>query len=425
MLKRAGISARLNFLVGIFGVAVLSLVAIGYSAIGTQVTNQEGLVALATTKAAAQTVQYDFADFNGWQTAYAFDVAHQGAAAASDTAPSRKAFLETVARTRHDLATLRQLSASRPATDQAALTGVADGLDKFVRLDDQVVALYRRPDLASRKQADALVMGEEITIFNTAAAELRTFADTITSEQARTVKEAAASGSTALWLNVALGVAVLLLVVAISWFIGRSIRRPLIQLAESSDKMAGGDFDFTVDTTRSDEGGRALSALDRMKTTLTGLIDEMNHMSAEHDKGDIDVLIDADASSPAASAPMAQGVNDMVAGHIAVKKKAMAVVKAFGEGDFDAPLEQFPGKKAFINDTIEQVRTNLRALIADTTMLAEAARRRAGWTSAPTPAATRAGSATIVRGHQRHPGRGDRPADRGQPGAARRWRRAT
>jgi methyl-accepting chemotaxis protein len=70
---------------------------------------------------------------------------------------------------------------------------------------------------------------------------------------------------------------------------------------------------------------------------------------------------------------VAQGVNDMVNGHIAVKKKAMAVVRSFGKGDFDAPLEQFPGKKAFINETIEQVRANLRALISDTSRLVEAA----------------------------------------------------
>ena len=70
---------------------------------------------------------------------------------------------------------------------------------------------------------------------------------------------------------------------------------------------------------------------------------------------------------------MAAGVNKMVGGHIAVKKKAMAVVKAFGEGDFDAPLEKFPGKKAFINDTIEQVRANLKALITDTGTLSKAA----------------------------------------------------
>ncbi len=59
---------------------------------------------------------------------------------------------------------------------------------------------------------------------------------------------------------------------------------------------------------------------------------------------------------------MAQGVNDMVNGHIAEKKKAMAVVKAFGEGDFEMALEKFPGKKVFINEIIEQVRSNLKAV---------------------------------------------------------------
>ena len=46
----------------------------------------------------------------------------------------------------------------------------------------------------------------------------------------------------------------------------------------------------------------------------------------------------------------------------------------FGKGNFDAPLDAFPGKKAFINDTIERVRGNLRALITDTASLVDAAR---------------------------------------------------
>ena len=98
----------------------------------------------------------------------------------------------------------------------------------------------------------------------------------------------------------------------------------------------------------------------------------MNHMSAEHDAGDIDVKIPAEQFQ-GAFRTMAEGVNGMVFGHIAVKKKAMACLKEFGEGHFEAPLERFPGKKAFINETIEQVRTNLKALIADAVMLSQAA----------------------------------------------------
>jgi methyl-accepting chemotaxis protein len=70
---------------------------------------------------------------------------------------------------------------------------------------------------------------------------------------------------------------------------------------------------------------------------------------------------------------MAKGVNGMVNGHIAVKKKAMACIAEFGKGNFDAPLEQFPGKKAFINNTIEQVRTNLKNVATEGAALAKAA----------------------------------------------------
>ncbi len=112
--------------------------------------------------------------------------------------------------------------------------------------------------------------------------------------------------------------------------------------------------------------------IEQVRANLTGLIAEMNHMSAEHDRGDIDVVIDAGRFA-GDFRTMAQGINDMVGGHIAVKKKAMACVAEFGRGNFNAPLEAFPGKKAFINDTIEQVRAHLQALIADTSMLVDAA----------------------------------------------------
>ncbi|MFC3656676.1 methyl-accepting chemotaxis protein [Xanthomonas hyacinthi] len=112
--------------------------------------------------------------------------------------------------------------------------------------------------------------------------------------------------------------------------------------------------------------------IEQVRRNLLGLIAQMNHMSAEHDAGDIDVTIDSQRFEGDFRS-MAEGINRMVSGHIAVKKKAMACIAEFGRGNFDAPLDSFPGKKAFINDTIEQVRANLRALIRDTNLLATAA----------------------------------------------------
>jgi methyl-accepting chemotaxis protein len=106
------------------------------------------------------------------------------------------------------------------------------------------------------------------------------------------------------------------------------------------------------------------TTLDAFILPLKVLIDEMTHMSAEHEKGDIDVKIDESKLQGPFQA-VGMGVNEMVFGHIAVKKKAMACIKAFGEGNLDAPLEQFPGKKKFINDTIDQLRDNLRRIVTE------------------------------------------------------------
>ncbi len=109
-----------------------------------------------------------------------------------------------------------------------------------------------------------------------------------------------------------------------------------------------------------------------MRSNIKSFIGEMNHMSREHDLGDIDVKIE-ESHFKGDFAVMARGVNNMVFGHIAVKKKAMACIGEFGEGNLDAELEKFPGKKAFINVTIEQVRANIKALIVDAQRLSAAA----------------------------------------------------
>ncbi len=134
--------------------------------------------------------------------------------------------------------------------------------------------------------------------------------------------------------------------------------------------MGEGRFDAPLETF---PGKKAFinDTVEGLRASLKGLIAEMNTMSAEHDRGDIDVFVPV-ARFQGDFAVMAQGINTMVSGHIAVKKQAMACIKQFGDGNFDAPLERFPGKKAFINDTIEELRGNLRDIIGEIRRLIDA-----------------------------------------------------
>ena len=114
--------------------------------------------------------------------------------------------------------------------------------------------------------------------------------------------------------------------------------------------------------------------VEALRGNLRGLVNEMGYMSKEHEKGDIDVRIDT-SKFHGAYQEMAHGINEMVAAHITVKKKAMACVAEFISGNFDTTLEKFPGKKAFINDMIESMRTTLKTLGRDVELLSTSTRK--------------------------------------------------
>ena len=147
---------------------------------------------------------------------------------------------------------------------------------------------------------------------------------------------------------------------------------PLNVAAEYVDRISKGDIPPKITDNYNGDFNEIKNNLNQCIDAISGLVNEMKHMSDEHNKGDIDIVIAADRFQ-GAYCDMAKGINDMVNGHINVKKKSMACVAEFGRGNFEAPLEKFPGKKAFINDTIEQVRTNLKNVAGEAVMLADAA----------------------------------------------------
>jgi len=147
-----------------------------------------------------------------------------------------------------------------------------------------------------------------------------------------------------------------------------AVINPLNVTAQYVDSISKGDIPEKITETYNGDFNTIKTNLNACIDQLSSLIREMNRMSSEHDKGDIDVVIPVDKFHGAYQT-MATGVNTMVNGHIAVKKKAMACIAEFGKGNFEATLEKFPGKKVFINDTIEQLRTNLKSFIAEMTRM--------------------------------------------------------
>lgn len=135
-----------------------------------------------------------------------------------------------------------------------------------------------------------------------------------------------------------------------------------------------GDGDFTAEV-KQYPGKKAEinKSLERLEGKLKGIVDSVKWVTNEHVQGNTDMTLHAHMFK-GGFAELATAVNTIVAGQLDLTEKVLVCVKEFGEGNFDAPLEKFPGKGASANDAIEQVRSNLKALNADVQMLADAAR---------------------------------------------------
>ncbi len=100
-------------------------------------------------------------------------------------------------------------------------------------------------------------------------------------------------------------------------------------------------------------------------------ITAISDMAAAHQKGEIDHFVDAHGYA-SGNADVLNKVNRMVQGHIETKRKIIACISEFAEGNFDAPLESFAGKSAFINEAMEGVRANFKSVFRDIETLAAA-----------------------------------------------------
>lgn len=134
---------------------------------------------------------------------------------------------------------------------------------------------------------------------------------------------------------------------------------PINVTAEYVDRVSKGDIPPKITDTYYGDFNEIKNNLNRLVDTLNIFVAEMDNMARQHDLGDIDIVVPEEKFDGAYKV-MAKGVNDMVKGHISVKKKAMACIAEFSKGNFEAELEKFPGKKAFINENIEAMRKNLK-----------------------------------------------------------------
>jgi len=146
--------------------------------------------------------------------------------------------------------------------------------------------------------------------------------------------------------------------VVAAFCISRSITKPMQELVDILEGVASGDFNVNIRTDSKDETGMlALSAknlVDNFKT----LIYELEHMAEEHERGEIDVFADLSKFTGEYRVAATQ-VNEMVKHHLDMMRTALQAFDDVADGNFEASLERFPLKKAFINEAFDDMKNNI------------------------------------------------------------------
>ena len=124
------------------------------------------------------------------------------------------------------------------------------------------------------------------------------------------------------------------------------LTRPLQTASQYLSRIGKGDIPEPL-AAETGIAGAIHNGLNQCAGALSTFSIEIQRMLREHSGGDIDFSMPV-GELPGVFGEMAVSVNELAAGHISVKKKAMACVAEFGRGNFEAPLERFPGKNAFI-----------------------------------------------------------------------------
>jgi methyl-accepting chemotaxis protein len=254
--------------------------------------------------------------------------------------------------------------------DQALLSAEQQMLSRYF---EQMSTILRLSDAGAPEAAPALKEADKLAI---------EIADKLDEHMTYNQKlgltlaaHAADIKKSAVWESVIISLLCLAAIVAIGLVITKRLRAQLgiepDELNQVARNLVEGNLNQKIELPAGDKSSVAYSIVG-LQRTLDGLVQSLNYVSQQHDEGDIDCTVDQNRFKGGYS-EMAVGINKMVAGHIAMNRSAIEVVKAFGEGNLDMPLEQFPGKKAFVNEAIEQVRSNIKALVSDVDALAHGA----------------------------------------------------
>ncbi|WP_277726387.1 methyl-accepting chemotaxis protein [Pseudoxanthomonas sp. SE1] len=159
---------------------------------------------------------------------------------------------------------------------------------------------------------------------------------------------------------------------ALAWFFARAIAGAVGEAVRVANDVSAGKLDGKIDTSRQDEVGQLLSAMQRMQVQVQSVISAQSEMAARHDEGQISYRMD-DSAFPGEYGRMVRDTNALVASHLQAIGDALKIMQRYSVGDLSLDMPKLPGEKANLTETMDATKANLSAINGEIKRLAMAA----------------------------------------------------
>ncbi len=174
------------------------------------------------------------------------------------------------------------------------------------------------------------------------------------------------------WIMV-LGIVASLLTLLLAWLITRSITAPTNKLVEGANKMAAGDFEFTLDVNSKDEVGILAHAVRGMQTAVKAMIADANLLAKAAVDGKLETRADA-SKHQGDFQRIVKGVNDTLDAVIGPLNVAAGYVDRISKGDIPPKItDSYNGDFNTLKNNLNTCVDSVNALVFDANTLAKAA----------------------------------------------------
>ncbi|UOS97041.1 methyl-accepting chemotaxis protein [Xanthomonas arboricola] len=261
------------------------------------------------------------------------------------------------------------IAASTDAEEKAILQRIKAIEQRTMPLIAQVRAFR---DGADKPHAEQRLLQQARPAFVAWLASINAFIDLQEAKNRAAAKDAVTTARGFAMLMVVSTVIALLLGATIALLLTRSVVLPLRQSLRLAERINDGDLRSQDLPTSRDESGQLLRAMQQMQRRLQDVISAQRSMAARHDAGEISYRTDAQ-QFPGEYGHMVQDTNALVHAHVQTQLRMTEVMGSYAIGDLAPEIEQYPGEKAAITATMQQVKQNLRAINAQIQQLTQAA----------------------------------------------------